>query len=79
MRTSSRRKVALPYFERDRRGHGRFVALNRASGTFTGSVKPAGAAAAIPFSGAVVTKANEGFGYFLGKTLSGRASLIPRP
>ncbi len=54
-------------------------ALNTSSGIFSGSVRPSPAAAAIVFSGAIVTKANAGFGYFLGKTTGGRVSLTARP
>ena len=54
------------------------IALNPANGFFTGSAKPPGTASAIVFGGAVVTKANQGFGYFLGATSAGRATLKTR-
>ena len=54
------------------------VTLTPARGIFTGTFRPVGAPAAIPFSGVVVTKANAGFGFFLGSNLSGRVSLIAR-
>ncbi len=54
------------------------ITLNPATGIFTGRVRPSGSAAPFVFSGAIVTKANEGFGYFLGATSSGVATIKPR-
>ena len=54
------------------------IMLNPSNGFFSGHVKPPGAASAIVFGGAVVTKANAGFGYFLGTTSAGRATLKTR-
>ena len=54
------------------------IALTPASGIFTGRVRPPGSASPIGFAGAVVTKANTGFGYFLGTTTAGRATIQPR-
>ena len=54
------------------------IALNPANGIFIGRVRPQGTASPVIFGGAVVTKANEGFGYFLGQTTGGRATLKTR-
>ena len=54
------------------------ITLNPATGVFTGRARPSGSAAPVVFSGAVVTKANEGFGYYLGATSSGAATIKPR-
>ena len=54
------------------------ITLTAATGLYSGTFKPTGATTATKFTGAVVTKANEGFGFFLGQLLSGRASLTAR-
>jgi hypothetical protein len=49
------------------------------TGLFTGSVTPANTTRIIPFKGAVLQKANNASGYFLGTNSSGRVLLEPAP
>jgi hypothetical protein len=49
--------------------------INRSSGLFTGTVKPPGATAGIPFRGAIDQGLNQGWGFFLGTNQSGRVRL----
>lgn len=51
------------------------LSINRSSGLFTGSVKPPGTTASIPFRGAIDQGLNQGWGFFLGTDQSGRVRL----